>query len=145
MTETERLIDKLRKIAALFEGAATPGERDAAGEAMGRILARLHEAARHDPPVEYRFTFDNEWSRKLFLALLRRYDIHPYRYYRQRRNTVMARVPRTFVAETLWPEYEALNEALREHLEAVSVRIIAAAVSTDTSDPEERPELPAGR
>lgn len=42
-------------------------------------------------------------ARRLFLALLHRYDIKPYRYYRQRYTTVMAKISRGFVDETLWP------------------------------------------
>lgn len=144
MNETDRLIEKLRRIEALFAGAATEGERTAAGAALERILGRLGEAAARDPAVEYRFTFDNEWSRKLFMALLRRYGIEPYRYYRQRYTTVMARVPKSFVDETLWPEYEALNAALREHLQEVAERVIAQAVSPDLSEASERAELGPG-
>src|SRR5437764_10276261 len=144
MTEADRLIEKLRRIEALFAGATTPGERVAAGVAMERILARLKEAGRRDPPVEYRFSLDSEWSRRLFVALLRRYGIRPYRYSRQRYTTVMARVPRSFVAETLWPEFEALNEALREHLAAITSSIISQAVSSDVSEAEVVPELAAG-
>jgi hypothetical protein len=142
MNELERLIEKLARIESLFAGATTEGERAAAGFAIERMLRRLREAESRDPPVEYRFTFNNEWSRKLFVALLRRYEITPYRYHRQRYNTVMARVPVTFVNETLWPEYEALNEALLGHLEAVSAEIIARAVSRDTTEPQEIQALP---
>jgi hypothetical protein len=136
-SDVDRLIERLARIEALHAGATTPGEQAAALTAMDRIRRRLREAAKSDPPVEYQFTFNNEWSKKLFTALLRRYGIEPYRYYRQRYTTVMARVPVTFVNETLWPEYTALNEALREHLEAVSESIIARAVSGDTSEPTE--------
>lgn len=131
-------------IEALFAGASSAGERAAAASAAERILRRLRETAQRDPPIEYRFTFDNVWSRQLFVALLRRYEIEPYRYYRQRRTTVMARVPRTFVDQTLWPEFDALNTALREHLEEVSARIIAEAISPDTSDIAEVSELKSG-
>ena len=137
------MVEKLARIEALFAGATTEGERAAAGFAIERMLQRLREAERHDPPIEYRFTFDNQWSRKLFIALLRRYEIAPYRYYRQRYNTVMARVSVSFVNEALWPEYEALNEALREHLEAVSAEVIARAVSGDTTEPQEIRALPS--
>lgn len=144
MSETEELIRKLELIEALFAGASSAGERAAAASAAERILRRLRETAQRDPPIEYRFTFDNVWSRQLFVALLRRYEIEPYRYYRQRRTTVMARVPRTFVDQTLWPEFDALNTALREHLEEVSARIIAEAISPDTSDIAEVSELKSG-
>lgn len=144
MNDVDRLIERLRRIEALHAGAATPGERAAAANAMEIILARLREAARRDPPVEYRFSFNNQWSRRLFVALLRRYELQPFRYFRQRYNTVMVVVPESFVNETLWPEFQALDEALREHLEAVADNIIAQAVSSDTSEPEERRELGPG-
>lgn len=49
-----KLIDTLRKIEALFEGATTDGERTAAAEARNRIRARLEEIETASPPVEYR-------------------------------------------------------------------------------------------
>jgi hypothetical protein len=45
MTPDEILRDKLRKIEALFAGAATPGEKAAAGAAAERIRQRLGQAA----------------------------------------------------------------------------------------------------
>ena len=118
------LVEKLRKIEALFAGATTDGERVAAKEAKARILQRLQETEKLDPPVEYRFKLADPWSRRVFVALLRRYGLHPYRYPRQRRTTVMAKVTRRFVEETLWPEYEQLSKTLREHLEQLTERVV---------------------
>ncbi len=87
-----RLIDKLRLIEALFAGAATEGEKVAAERARSRILERLKILEKEDPPVEYRFSMADIWSRKVFVALLRRYGIRPYRYSGQLSTTVMARV-----------------------------------------------------
>ena len=144
MSDEARLLEKLLRIEALHAGATTAGERSAAAEAKRRILERLTELRQSDPPVEYRFVLDNAWSRRLFLALLRRYGLRPYRYPRQRANTVMVRVPRSFVS-TLWPEFVALDEALREHLDAVAQRVIGQAIAGDTSEAEEvRGELGAG-
>jgi hypothetical protein len=66
------LIEKLLKIEALFAGAATEGERNSADRARQRILKRLQELLPKDPPVEYKFTFRDIWSRKVFVTLLRR-------------------------------------------------------------------------
>ncbi len=44
------------------------------------------------------------WPRRVFVALLRRYGIRPYRYRRQRYTTVMAKVSQRFVDDTLWPQ-----------------------------------------
>lgn len=138
-TEEQRLIEKLQRIEALFAGAATPGERDAAAQARDRIRARLTEEQEADPPVEFSFRLQDTWSRRLFVALLRRYGIRPYRYPRQRRTTVMARVPRRFLDETLWPEFNELNQVLTAYLEEVTNRVICDGITADTSDVEVRP------
>lgn len=49
----------------------------------------------------------------------------------------MARVPGSFVERTLWPEYQALNRALQEHLDRITATIIEEAIAKDTSDAEE--------
>ena len=134
MDDRNKLFETLRKIEALHAGAATPGERDAAASARERIRARLASFTPEERSEEFRFTMDNRWSRKIFVALLRRYGIAPYRYSRQRRNTVMARVPRSFVDQTLMPEFEAMNRALTDHLERITDDIISQEISHDTSE-----------
>jgi hypothetical protein len=96
----------------------------------------LQEVERVEKPIEYRFTLTDGWSKKLFLALLRRYELRPYRYARQRRNTVMVRVPRSFVNETLWPEFLELSEVLKTYLEEVTNRVIAQAINEDAGEEE---------
>jgi hypothetical protein len=113
MTSEEQLRARLRKIEALFAGATTPGERGAAKAALTRIMARLAEAQRTARSFELQFSIADPWSRQLFLALARRYGLRPYRYPRQRRRTtVMLQAPESFLRDVLWPEFEALNEAL---------------------------------
>lgn len=129
-----KLFQKLRDIEALFSGATTDGERDAAAGARERILDRLREIAVHDPPVEYRFTLSNPWSKRLFMALLRRYELKPYRYKRQKHSTVMVKVPKGFVNETLWPQFERLNEELAKHLDEVADRVIGQAMQAGAGD-----------
>ena len=137
MEDRQKLFETLRKIEALYAGAATPGERDAAANARERIRARLKNLAQQERPEEYRFSMDNPWSRKIFVALLRRYGIEPYRYSRQRHNTVMARVPQSFVNQTLMPEFQEMNRALFDHLERVTDDIISQEISNDTSEARE--------
>ena len=139
MTEVQQLIEKLQRIEGLFAGATTPGERIAAGNALKRIQQRVEDLRQIDPPIEYRFTAKNMWSTKrLFVALLRRYGIQPFRYYRQRYTTVMAEVSRRFVDETLWPEFEKLNETLSEYLDEVTNRVISEGNYPDSSEVELR-------
>ncbi len=66
----------------------------------------------------------DQWSRHLFVALLRRYGIYPYRYRGQRRTTVMARLSRAFVNETLWPEFMELQGSLAAYFDALTDRVI---------------------
>ena len=49
VTTEQQFRDKLRKITALFEGAATAGERQAAAAAIERIRQALHAAAKTQP------------------------------------------------------------------------------------------------
>ena len=68
------------------------------------------------------------------LALCRRYGLSPYRLYRQRPTTVMLRVPKRFVDEVLWPEFNELNAALMQYLNEVTTRVIREGVHGDTSE-----------
>ncbi|MBI1841320.1 MAG: hypothetical protein HYR88_10795 [Verrucomicrobia bacterium] len=146
MTDEEALIERLRLVEALHAGAATAGERDAAASARLRILERLKAFERAAPPPEYTFSFRDPWSKKLFSALLRRYNLKPYRYRRQRHTTVMVRVPKQFVDETLWPEFLELNKSLTGYLAEMTDRVIRESMHADASEPEIRAEpaaLPA--
>ncbi len=137
MSGEMHLREKLRKIEALFAGAGTAGERDAAEAALQRVRARLVELERKDLPVEMQFSLGDQWSRKLFLALCRRYGLEPYRLYRQRVTTVMLKVPRAFVDQVLWPEFQELDAALAQYLNEVTNRIIRDEVHRDTSEAAE--------
>ncbi len=137
MDELQKLAEKLRLIEALHAGTTFPGERTAAENARQRIKDKMEEYKQIDPPVEYTFSMTNMWSRKLLLALLRRYGIQPYRYYRQRYTTVRAKVSKTFVDKTLWPEYKELNSELTAHLDKISERIINESIFNDSSEAEE--------
>ncbi|HWH71645.1 MAG TPA: hypothetical protein VNT26_19890 [Candidatus Sulfotelmatobacter sp.] len=140
MTAEQRFIEKLQRIEALFAGAATPGEREAAAQARDRIRSRLHEQQQQDPAVEFAFKLRDRWSHKLLIALLRRYQIRPYRYRGQRYTTIMARVPTRFVHETLWPEFQELNRTLATFLNEVTDRVIAQGIESDMAEVEVEPQ-----
>lgn len=137
-----KLREKLSRIEALFAGATTEGERVAAAEARRRIQARLERAAQLDPPVEFRFTLGDAWGRKVFVALLRRYDLKPYRYRGQRRTTVMVKVPKRFVDETLWPQFQQIDAAVHAYVDELTERIIADTIHRDSSEATEVAETP---
>lgn len=56
----------------------------------------------------------------------------------------MVRVTKSFVDQTLWPEFQQLQRVLHEHFEAVTKRVIAQAIGSDDAEVEVR-EGQAGR
>jgi len=136
--DIDALLEKLARIEALYAGAATPGERAAAAEARDRVRARVKAAAATaaaaDPPVEYRFSITDPWARRVFIALVRRYDLEPFRFRGQRASTVMVRVSDRFVRTTLWPEFKEIEQTLRRFLDDVTNDVIARALHSSESD-----------
>lgn len=138
MTEVEKLQAKLRAIEALFAGTTHAGERDAAGRARERIVARIAEMKTTDM-VEWRFSLDS-YTRHLLIALARRYGLEPYRYRRQRWTTLLIRAPESFLKEVFLPEYDRMVDVLHEHLIDLTKRVVAEALNGDQSEPGEREE-----
>jgi len=140
MADEAGLRDRLRKIEALYAGAGTAGECLAAEAAIARVRARLADAGQREAPVEMQFSLPDQWSRRLFIALARRYGLTPYRYPRQRHTTVLLRAPRGFVDSVLVPEFRELNQILRTYLDEVTLRVIRSEVFADTSEAAEMAE-----
>jgi hypothetical protein len=138
MTTEQELREKLRKISALFEGATTTGERNAAAAAITRVKQALAALAKTERPKEFQFSLSDLWQRRLFAALCRRYGLQPFRYKRQRYTTVVVNVPPSFVQKTLWPEYLELKKALDEYLNEATERIIREEVYGDVREAPER-------
>ena len=84
------------------------------------------------------------WSRRLLVALLRRYGISPYRYARQRRTTIMAKVSKRFIDETLWPEFSELSKVLHAYLLETTDRVIRQGICEDNSEPTVQQDLALG-
>ena len=140
MDEIAKLIDTLRRVEALYEGATTPGERGAAGAAKDRLDARLKEMT-EEKPTEMQFSLRNLWSRKLFIALARKHGLEPYRYYRQRHTTVMLRMSKRLCEEAFWPEFVKLDKILVEHLNEITDRVVREAIHNDASEVTVRQQL----
>ena len=151
MTE-QQLRERLRKISALFEGAITVGEREAAAAALRRVKQSLDtlnpskgpsqgpspNAGSSEPLIEMQFSLADRWQRLLLSALCRRYGLTPYRYRRQRYTTLMVRVRRSFLEKILWPEYVELRDALDEYLAAATDRIIREEIFNDAREAQEQ-------
>ncbi len=137
MTPEQSLREKLRKIEALFAGAATEGEKVAAGTAAERIRDRLGQAADKEKEIEVKFSISDVWARQLFVALCRRYGLRPFRYRRMHRQTIIIRAPTSFVEQVLWPEFEELSAALTAYLSEITERMIREEVHGETGDADE--------
>ena len=74
------------------------------------------------------------WSRKVFVALLRRYTLKPYRHRGQRYTTVMVQVPKIFVEKTLWPEFQTINSELAKYLQEVTDRVVKRVLHENSSE-----------
>ena len=133
-------MEKVRRIEALHARPGSEGERHAAERARERIQARLKQLEAEEPAIEFRFSLADQWSRHLFVALLRRYGIRPYRYRGQRRTTVMVRLSRAFVNETLWPEFLELQSTLVAYFDALTDRVIEQALEVRAGEAEVQPE-----
>ena len=137
MTPEQLLREKLRKIEALFAGAATDGERLAAGAAADRIRERLDQAASTEEEIEVKFSIPDIWSRQLFVALCRRYGLRPFRYPRMHRQSIIIRAPKSFIDKVLWPEFEELSAALTAYLSEITEKVIREEVHGETGEADE--------
>jgi len=117
------LLEKIRKIEALIEGAKTIGEKDAAILAKDRIRKKLI-AEEKTKKVEYTLRTSDSWHKKLLVAICRKYGVRPYRYKRQKYTTVMVHIDEQFLEDVLWPEYLEYSKHLEELVEEVTNNII---------------------
>lgn len=131
------LQDRLRKIEALHAGTTSDGEREATRLAAERIRARLAEIRGRENDIVLVYSLPDPWTRKLFVALCRRYDLKPYRKPRQRHSTVQVVAPESFQRNILWPEFVALSKELQTHLSEITDRVVREAIHGDVSEAAE--------
>jgi len=124
MESIQNILEKLRKVENLVDEAATDGEQAAAKKAHERLMNKLERLRQENPPKEMKFTFQDPWGHRLFMAICRHFDLEPYRYKGQHRTTVQLRVPEPFVDETLWPMFSEYYDVLHEYLMDVTDEVI---------------------
>jgi hypothetical protein len=137
MSSEAQLKEKLRKIEALFAGATLIGEKGAANAAAERIRAQLKDIEGREQAIEVQFSLPDPWSRRLFVALCRRYGLRVYRYPRMKRQSLVVRSPKSFVDRVLWPEFQEINKALSEYLADVTDKVIREEVFREAGEAEE--------
>jgi hypothetical protein len=111
-------LDKLAKVEALLQRAASEGERQAAELAKGRILTKISDL-QINRPVEYKITLDSPWKKRLFVTICAKHGYKTYRYARQRRTTSHVRIANTVMEEVVWPEFLRYAKILEELVEDV--------------------------
>ena len=114
------IVERMNKIEALIERAGTEGERQSAILAKERLLKHKSEEE-----IEYTIHTNDMWHKKLFNALCHKHDLKPYRYYRQKYTTVMVKINKTYLDETLWPEYLKFSELLQELVDDITLEVIS--------------------
>ena len=135
MLGNEQLLERLAKVEALFRQAGSPGERVAAGAAMDRLRDRLSALDREGgPETELKFSMPDMWSVRLFVAICRKHGLHPFRYTRQRRTTVMVRARERSFDREVWTEFTRLHTELESYFEDVTDYLVTRAMGSDGDD-----------
>ena len=135
MIDDKELRAKLAKVEALFRGTSSPGEKAAAAAAMDRLQGSLGGSdGDADPEIELKFSLPDMWSVRLFIAVCRKHGVHPYRYARQRRTTVMVRARERLFDRVVWLEFSMLHTELESYFEDVTDHLITRAMRSDGDD-----------
>lgn len=150
MDETElQLREKLRAVEARFAGAAADDEPD---DVRQRIMTCLAERSAEEV-IDAKFSLDDPWTRRVLIALAKRYGLRAYRLPRQRRLTVVITGPESFIRDILMPEYNEMAQMLYDYLEVITERLVSDVFRVDEGaegrseahriDPEEGEEDPS--
>ena len=118
------ILEKIKKIEALMSGATTVGEKTAAISAKQRILDKYPELEINKEQREWTMRTQDNWHKKLLIALCRKYEIRPYRYARQKYTTVMVKINEEFLNKVLWPEYLEYSKHLEQLIEEITNDLI---------------------
>lgn len=129
------LIERIKRIEAIYEQSHFSGEKEAAAAMLKKMKEKVDED-RNSQISEFKFTFSNHWSRKLFCSLLRRYDIKPYRYSGQRYTTVMAKTSQRIIEKIIWPEFQEIDSELWKYFDNIADSIISKSVYKESKDAE---------
>lgn len=114
------ILEKIKKIEALIDGARSEGERRAALLARERLFRK-----KDNEEIEYHISTPDLWRKKLFMALCRKYGLSPYRFYRQKYTTVMVKVNKHFLDTVLWKEYLEFSDRMKLLIDDIAEEIIS--------------------
>lgn len=112
------ILEKLKKIEALIEGATTEGEQKAALLAKERVLSSFNKN-QTSQLIEYKVTAESYWKKRLFVALCHKRGLQTYRYYRQKYTTTNVKISKDIMENDLWPEYIKFSKILEDLVEDI--------------------------
>jgi len=112
------------------------------GHPGDRIRARLAEARSRHGDAELRYTIADPWEHRLFVAVCSRYGLIPFRRPRMHATTILVKAPESFFQDTIWAQFTALADMLREHLRNYTDEAIRIAIcNTVTPTPGQGPPV----
>jgi len=117
----------MRQIEATYAGVTGDDDPARAARAIEDIRRRLADARSREADDECSYAVRHESERLLFMALCFRYGLDPFRRPRAHASTITVRAPRSFLDASLWPEFVALADELRRHLDDVTGRVLQGA------------------
>ena len=91
---------------------------------VGEILDKYPELEINTQQKEWAMHTQDNWHKKLLIALCRKYEIKPYRYARQKYTTVMVKINEEFLNKVLWPEYVEYSKHLEQLMEEIANDLI---------------------
>ncbi len=137
MTEAD-LKRKLAAIEALLHRSTTEGERAAAQN----VFDRLKQKGITEQPEDLQFSVQDVWARKLFIAMLKKAGLEPFRLRGQRRTTIMVHGRKSFVVDVVFTQFIEAQRTLAEYLAEVTDRVIRETLGEAEGEARERPALP---
>lgn len=124
MADEAALHERLREIERAYAGfSGTDADDSGPGE---RLRERLRAAREQEPDAEFRMAVSDEWAQQLLAALCGGCGVEVFRYRGQRRTSTMLKAPRTFIEQTFWPMFEAMQHELRTQMQGMTMRAIHA-------------------
>lgn len=139
MTEAE-LKRKLAAIEAMVLGAMTEGERAAAQH----VLQNFKQKTPDESCEDLGFTVHDVWARKLFMAMLRKAGLEPFRMRGQRRTTIIVHGRKSLV-DLIWKEFLEADKTLTAYLSDITDRVIRESLGeVKDGEAQERPVLASG-
>ena len=116
-------LDKISKIEALIQRAASEGERQAAKLAKERLISKL-SLEQASKSIEYKISLGSWWEKQLFIAICGKHGFRTYRYPRQKHTTARLKITESLMKDLVWPEYLLYSKMLKELVDNITNELI---------------------